>query len=294
MNPRGVILHPLTPHLITGSFAPIASLADYDEWLAGVGLDPKTVRLYTKAVTRVLSFCAERGTDLEGVTRTQLAEYVFATPPSSSARRQLRSALGHWWRMTNRPEPPLGAVKVPPKPRGRCRALSEEDARLVVKAAREEGHPRGTAVLLAVQLGLRCFEVASATWGGFEEDHWWYTLTGKRLVTASIPVASSLRNWIRFVAGDRTTGFMFPGYKQRPHVTEQTVWNWVGRVGRDAGLVHLAPHVLRHTAIATVNDVTGDLRAAQEFARHARPETTALYTRVSIERMQAAADALEF
>ena len=171
MNPRGVILHPLTPHLITGSFAPIASLADYDEWLAGVGLDPKTVRLYTKAVTRVLSFCAERGTDLEGVTRTQLAEYVFATPPSSSARRQLRSALGHWWRMTNRPEPPLGAVKVPPKPRGRCRALSEEDARLVVKAARSEGHPRGTAVLLAVQLGLRCFEVASAQWSGFEEDH---------------------------------------------------------------------------------------------------------------------------
>ena len=107
-------------------------------------------------------------------------------------------------------------------------------------------------------------------------------------------MASSLRNWVRFVAGGRTTGYIFPGHRGRPHITEQTIWNWVGRVGRDAGLTHLAPHVLRHTAIATVNDVTGDLRAAQEFARHARPETTALYTRVSIERMQAAADALEF
>ena len=104
-----------------------------------------------------------------------MGEYVFSTPPSSSARRQLRSALGHWWRMTNRPDPPLGAVKVPPKPRGRCRALSDEDAALVVKAAREAGHPRGTAVLLATQLGLRCFEVAGAQWSGFDQDYDWYT-----------------------------------------------------------------------------------------------------------------------
>ena len=34
-------------------------------------------------------------------------------------------------------------------------------------------------------------------------------------------------------------------------------------------------------AIATANDATGDLRATQDFARHAHPETTAIYTRTT-------------
>jgi hypothetical protein len=41
-----------------------------------------------------------------------------------------------------------------------------------------------------------------------------------------------------------------------------------------AGIPNLSPDRLRHTAIATVNDATGDLRTAQEFARHADIETT--------------------
>ena len=51
---------------------------------------------------------------------------------------------------------------------------------------------------------------------------------------------------------------------------------------------------LRHTAIATANDRTGDLRAAQEFARHARPETTAIYTRATAKRLWEALLALDY
>jgi site-specific recombinase XerC len=43
-----------------------------------------------------------------------------------------------------------------------------------------------------------------------------------------------------------------------------------------------------------VNDTSGDLRVAQELARHASPETTAGYTRVSRKRMVAASASLSY
>lgn len=51
---------------------------------------------------------------------------------------------------------------------------------------------------------------------------------------------------------------------------------------------------LRHTALATANDATRDLRAVQEFARHARPETTALYTRVTARRLMEVAMSIDY
>ena len=63
------------------------------------------------------------------------------------------------------------------------------------------------------------------------------------------------------------------------------------RRGRSAPV---ATHVLRHTALATALDATGDLRAVQELAGHARPETTAGYTRVRRDRLEAAVSAISY
>jgi site-specific recombinase XerD len=43
-----------------------------------------------------------------------------------------------------------------------------------------------------------------------------------------------------------------------------------------------------------LNDGTRDLRTAQEFARHASPETTVIYTRVPRERLVAAVAAIDY
>jgi integrase len=45
-------------------------------------------------------------------------------------------------------------------------------------------------------------------------------------------------------------------------------------VAREAGVEDVAPHRLRHVAVATVNDNTGNLRAAQDFARHMDSSST--------------------
>jgi len=54
------------------------------------------------------------------------------------------------------------------------------------------------------------------------------------------------------------------------------------------------PHELRHTALATALDRTKDLRAVMTFAGHARPETTAGYTRTTRKRLEAVVAAIDY
>ena len=56
----------------------------------------------------------------------------------------------------------------------------------------------------------------------------------------------------------------------------------------------MEPHRLRHTALATANDRLGDLRAVSLFARHARVETTMIYTRTTARKLRQVVSALEY
>ena len=264
------------------------------EHLAARGLKPKTARNYLTQLRAAEAWFVERGLDLSEASATQLAEFGMTRPATHSTRRQTRVALEHFYRTIGRHDPPTKAIRVPAKPRAHCRALSIEDAHRLAAAARSAGYRDGTAVLLAMFLGLRANEVAEAEWERFDAPLAWYRVTGKGDVTATIPVAPRLADELRLLEGARS-GPIFPGHRGRRFITPQTVWNSVQRVAGAAGLdTPLPVHVLRHTAIATVHDNTGNLRCAMEFARHARAETTQIYTRTGLEQLQAAAASLDF
>jgi site-specific recombinase XerD len=54
----------------------------------------------------------------------------------------------------------------------------------------------------------------------------------------------------------------------------------VRRIARAAGIAkHLTPHSLRHSAITAALNAGVDLRAVQQYARHADPATTIRYDR---------------
>lgn len=176
----------------------------------------------------------------------------------------------------------------------RCRALEPAEAALLATwIIAHPGRPAAAAAL-GLWTALRRAEIARLRWDdvAFGEPAW-ARILGKGNVVADVPLHPRVVQALHGLPRRRGNPWVFwaPG---AGHVTPTTVWNWVRTVGAACGLPGLQTHVLRHTALATANDNTGDLRAVQDLARHARPETTAGYTRTTSNRLIAAALAVDY
>lgn len=260
---------------------------EYVESLIARGLSDKTVRIYTRLIKRAYTALGP----LDLVSASDLRRFADTFPNHSSIRRQLAVALRHYWQMQGH-SGPIGAIRVPPRPRARCRALHEEDARAMVKTAMD-WYPEGLAVLFGFYLALRAAEIAAAQMQRFEADLGWYRVTGKLDVTAEIPVHPALAGEID--AASIVTDWIFPGHRGRDHVHPTTILTWTRTVAKAAGVEdHVWTHRLRHTALATANDNTGDLRSVADFARHRDMNVTMIYTRTTETNLKRVAGSLDY
>jgi integrase/recombinase XerD len=189
--------------------------------------------------------------------------------------------------------PPLRAVRVPPAPDMVCRALEPDEASRMVRVS-VGWYPQGLAVLFGLGLGMRREEIAAAQWSRFDPRLEWYTVTGKGDRTRTIPVHPVVAAEVRRIRRiDRV--WIFPGrVGMRDHASPATVWDWTRQVAEQAGVDGVTTHRLRHTALAEMNDQTGDLRTTQAFAGHRNPSVTAGYTRASARRLREASDSLSY
>ncbi len=257
--------------------------------LMGLGLAPRSVSLYASAIQKAVSYFASQGWDLDRATPEQVATYASTLLLTFGVRSTLRIALGHYWGFVEHPKPPLKAVRCPPKPAMVCKALDDDAARLLAKTARGRRDRQGGAVVLGMYQGMRREEIASTRWDSF--DGGWITVIGKGAKSRTIPVHAVTEETLSFLP--RSSEWVFPG-RLGGHVTPASVWNWVRAVADEAGVGHVRPHWLRHTALATQNDNTGDLRAVQHFAGHARSSTTEGYTRASKAALLRVSRALDY
>lgn len=254
-------------------------------------LGRRTVDVYARLIIRAEAWCEERGADLATADAELVQEWVDTeVPRSTSSRRQARSALDHYWRMVERPAPPLWVVRVPRTPLYVCRALDEGDAATLARAARARGDRQGLAVLLGLYVALRASEIAAVRWGDIGGG--WLKVIGKGDQPAELPLHPIVLGALdRLPRADDT--WVFPGrFGGSVHPT--TVWTWARAVADQAGLGQVPTHVLRHTCLATANDATGNLRATQSFARHVKPETTARYTRTTARRLTSVMEAIDY
>lgn len=265
---------------------------DYTEYLVGVGLSGKSIRLYARHVERAEAWMLRHTpTTLRWAGPAEVAAYAQTLPNSHSTRGQAVAAFRHYWDWAERTNPPVKAIRVPPAPEMVCRAITETQARDLVKAALG-WWPHGTAVLCGLYLALRRFEIAKMEWDRFDDTLEWYRVTGKYDKTNTLPVHPLLA--AELADRPRRSRWVFPGRYQGRHVNAGTIGIWVGEVGRYAGLPNLEPHELRHTALATANDKTGDLRSVQSFARHSKVGTTSGYTRTTSKRLREVSEALDY
>lgn len=258
--------------------------------LLGLGLAPRSARLYESAIQAALRYFEAAGWDLSRATPEQVATYAATRPLTFGVRSTIRISLAHYWTFTDHPRPPLRAVRCPPKPAMVCKALEDDDARLLAKAAKARGDRKGLAVILGMYQGMRREEIASTRWDQLD-GLGWMRVVGKGAKSRTIPVHQVTADAL--AAFERRSEWVFPGRSQG-HVTPASIWNWVRFVADEAGVGLVRPHWLRHTCLATQNDNTGDLRTVQHFAGHSRPETTAGYTRVTNRRLIAASLSLDY
>lgn len=286
------LLEPL--EALEATWAPASTLGGCGlsvEQLLATGIAARTAHSYLRFADRAADALAARGTDLAGCGPVDLVAVAETFPASRSSRQMLRSALARAWEALGRDDPPpLKAIRLPPRPRRRAKALDADQAeRLNAAAWDRRDEPAGLAILIGMHSGMRRAEIASLRWEHIDLDsatpEFW--VHGKGDLEAPVPVHPRLVDALR--QRRQASGWVFPARAGRSgHVNPTTVWTWSKRIAETAGLDPAAvrTHLLRHTFLTEANDRSGDLRAVQEIARHARPETTAGYTRVNRQRMQ--------
>lgn len=268
---------------------------DYDrltEHLLAEGLATRTVAIYLAVLRRAELVAGEHGWELLALSALEARSLSDSWSGGRSSRSQLRSALAQAWEAHGRLDGPVRAIRVPRKAPGRCRALTEADAALLATAARARHDRKGLAVLIGLYGALRRAEIASCRWEHLDDEGWLYVL-GKGDRERTVPLHPVLLEaWREQQRHQRRSPWVFPG-RYGDHATPTTVWGWVHEVAASCGL-DVTTHELRHTALATAHDATGDLRTTQALAGHARPETTALYTRATATRLRALVDAIHY
>ncbi len=263
-------------------------MADFADYLAGLGLAQRTADIYVRHVEAADNWLSDFHTSLSWASAKHVAAYAASQIVNShSSRGQAAAAFRHYWDWIERRTPPVRAVRVPSQPRMVCRALEPDEAATLTRAALG-WYPQGLAVLFGLYLALRRFEIAKAEWSRFDTNLEWYTVTGKGDITATLPVHPILRTEL-----EPTGRWVFPGRFDQG-VTPATVWVWTKEVAATVGLTEFTTHRLRHTSLATANDALGDLRAVQTFARHMDPAQTAGYTRTTAARLREVSDALDY
>lgn len=263
----------------------------YREWLVGLGLSEMTIRAYCLRLRQAMELLGE--VHLDDAEPSHIRAVSEALPRTSGTQRQLRSALKHYYEMTDRHRPPIRAVRVPPEAQPKNKALDPHEAHLLAKTARS-WFPEGTAVMLGLYMALRSNEIATFKLTRLTSDGEWYTVTGKGDRTHTLPVHPLLMEEIaavrRFIRGE----YLFVGARGRSHVASNTIYNWTRRVSNEAGIGDVHPHQLRHTALTTSHDETGDIRAVSRFARHSSISMTERYTRTTGDQLKRAMLAIDY
>lgn len=256
--------------------------------LQALGLGPKTVSIYYRRINDADQWCRARGSSLAKAPGPLVATYADTLPRGWSSRKELRSACKWYWIIVKRKDPPLTFIRVPPKPAMVCKAVDDHVAALLAKVASDEPYPRGLALSLGLYQAMRREEMATLPWDAFGPEK--LRVIGKFEKERRIHIHP--RVLAKIGSMERAGEYVFPG-RFGGHVSTATIWYWIRTLGEEAG-VHVTPHMLRHTCLATQHDNTGDLLAVMGFAGHSRPETTAGYTRTKDRAMYAAMMSVDY
>ena len=142
------------------------------------------------------------------------------------------------------------------------------------------GHQRAALAVLLGLNGLRVSEACDTDIGdlGFDRGHRTLRIIGKGSKPAVIPLVPRTARTVDLAIGERREGPVLIRHDGQ-RLDRRTAHRWVKAIGKQAGLGHVHPHMLRGAFIMAALDAGVPLRDVQIAARHADPRTTTIYDR---------------
>jgi integrase len=189
--------------------------------------------------------------------------------------------------------------------------LSEDQLRRVrryVRAKADLARLRGGSravvdeliVELLVNTGLRASELCNLNIGDLPVKHgkdciW--VRDGKGKVSRTVDISEKLIKRIeRFVKlyrkGARASSPLLVS-ERGDRIIYRSIYSKIKRIGEQAGIGKLHPHMLRHTYLTRLYNIEKDLRFVQDQAGHASPTTTAIYAKTNNKARKRQVQALD-
>ncbi len=282
------------------------------------GRSAHTVRAYVGDVVSLLDHAARMGCAGPGdLDLTVLRSWLARLRTTGGARTSLarRAAAARtftaWAHRDGLLDRDVGAALASPKTGRELPAVLRADqAEALVTAPSPAESPappggppggdplalRDRAVLeLLYATGIRVSELCGLDVDDVDRSRRLVRVLGKgakeRSVPYGLPAEEALDRWVRAgrpaLATARSGAALFLGARGgRLHPT--AVRQLVSRYAQAAGVPHVSPHGLRHSAATHLLEGGADLRSVQELLGHASLSSTQIYTHVSIERLRSA------
>jgi integrase/recombinase XerC len=264
-----------------------------------------TVRAYVTDVVSLLDHAvrmgAQRPADLDlSVLRSWLARLRSTGAARSTLAR--RAAAGRtfctWAYRERLVDTDVGQRLASPKAhRELPGVLRTDQATALVESARR-GDPLALRDRLVLELlyatGIRVSELCGLDLADVDRGRRVVRVLGKgakeRSVPYGTPAERALDDFLRQARPVLVHGAedaLLVGARGR-RLAPTSVRRIVNAAAAAAGLPHLSPHGLRHSAATHLVEGGADLRAVQELLGHAALSSTQIYTHVSVDRLRAA------
>jgi len=163
----------------------------------------------------------------------------------------------------------------------RMRGLTRHDVEKFILAAANRSPQHLALAMLLASCGLRASEVAGIRiedFAGYRGGHRVLTLVRKGGKPRTMPLPPLVLRPLEAAAAGRTSGYLLTTRTGR-QMTRHDIYRRVEVLGRQAGLGHVHPHMLRHSAITILLDAGASLRRVQNFSDHATIRTVEKYDR---------------
>ncbi len=264
---------------------------------------PHTVAAYRRDLTRLEALAA--GIELIRLTSGHLKRGLMQLHARELAPRSIARTLSAWrsyyaWlaRRGAIAVNPADGLRAPKRARSLPKALGIDQAAALLDAPTPTtgGDPlqlRDAAMFeLLYSSGLRLSELVSLDWpGGLDLEAGEVTVTGKRRKARTVPVGdkarAALQEWLalrpQFLRQAQPALFLGRnGTRLTPRQVQSRLAQWAQR---QAGGVHVHPHMLRHSFASHVLQSSGDLRAVQDMLGHASIAATQIYTHLDFQHL---------